>query len=239
MTSSAGPVSICAGQSRSKCDVMAAPERLWQEIVDPTEFEEQKRIQFYSQAINAWLNLSLEYDKSLITLSTAGIGLIVTLLTTVGATSLVGLWLYALGVASFGIAIVSVLIAYAESKRYIESIISRGEREASSRLANLDRAAAISFGAGVVMLAAAGISAGVHTYQAKGKDMSKKEKTNVQVIFANDSINRLGSLGVGMESIDRLALLQPAKPVLRPATTASASKKASSRLPPPLPPQKK
>lgn len=48
------------------------------------EIEQQKSVEFYAAGINAWYNTSLEHDKSIFSLSAGGIGLLITLLTTVG-----------------------------------------------------------------------------------------------------------------------------------------------------------
>ena len=48
------------------------------------EIDEQKKIEFYAASVAAWYESSLEHDKSLLTLSAGGIGLLITLLTTVG-----------------------------------------------------------------------------------------------------------------------------------------------------------
>ncbi|PKF49010.1 hypothetical protein AT251_22010 [Enterovibrio nigricans] len=58
----------------------------------------EKEVEFYAATVGAWLNTKFELDKSLLTLSTGAIGLLVTLLTTVGASSVEGwyciLWRY-------------------------------------------------------------------------------------------------------------------------------------------------
>lgn len=49
---------------------------------------QEKDIQFYAASVTAWFNTRLEHDKSLLALSAGGIGLLVTLLTTVGVKSI-------------------------------------------------------------------------------------------------------------------------------------------------------
>lgn len=45
---------------------------------------EGKNIAYYSVLVNAWIQTRMERDKTLVTLSAAAVGLLVTLLTTVG-----------------------------------------------------------------------------------------------------------------------------------------------------------
>jgi hypothetical protein len=49
-------------------------------VIDPPEAD-PREIAFYSALVDAWINTRMERDKSLLTLSSAGIGLLVTLLT--------------------------------------------------------------------------------------------------------------------------------------------------------------
>ena len=55
-----------------------------------------KEVAYYTALVDAWINTKMERDKSLLSLATAGIGLLVTLLTTVGITSGIMYLLYAL-----------------------------------------------------------------------------------------------------------------------------------------------
>jgi len=63
--------------------------------------DEQKDVAFYSAAVTAWFATALELDKSILTLAAGGVGLHVTLLTTVGVRSAEGLVLYISALASF------------------------------------------------------------------------------------------------------------------------------------------
>ena len=69
----------------SGCD---APLFLYNLYMTPEEIEFQKKqIEYYASCVNAWFNTKLERDRSLLTLSAGGIGLLITLLTTVGLSS--------------------------------------------------------------------------------------------------------------------------------------------------------
>jgi hypothetical protein len=43
-----------------------------------------KEVEYFAAIANAWVNTRVEHDKSLLTLSAGGIGLLITLLSTVG-----------------------------------------------------------------------------------------------------------------------------------------------------------
>ena len=59
-----------------------------------TDKNVQKEIALYSAVVQAWAGTRMEKDRSILNLSAAGIGLLVTLLTTVGVTARCQLVLY-------------------------------------------------------------------------------------------------------------------------------------------------
>ena len=69
------------------------------------EVDDQKRVEFYSAGLTAWYNTRLEHDKSLLTLSAGGIGLLMTLMTTVGVSSAESLVLYICALVAFSVLI--------------------------------------------------------------------------------------------------------------------------------------
>ena len=52
--------------------------------MSPEHLKQQKEVEFYATSVTAWYNTALERDRGLFTLSAGGIGLLLTLLTTVG-----------------------------------------------------------------------------------------------------------------------------------------------------------
>ncbi len=73
-------------------------------VDEPSPHESAKEVAFFSAVVGAWIETRMEKDKTLLSLATAGIGLLVTLLTAVGPSSVHELWLYAGAGASFIIA---------------------------------------------------------------------------------------------------------------------------------------
>ncbi len=88
------------------------------------EIENQKRVEYYAASVNAWFNTSLEHDKSLLTLSAGGIGLLLTLLTTVGLSSAEAQVLYIGAIASFVVALIATLVIFRRNRTHIEEILS-------------------------------------------------------------------------------------------------------------------
>lgn len=81
------------------------------------EIAHQKEVEYYASSVNAWFNTSLEHDKSILTLAAGGIGLLITLLTTIGLSSAEALVLYVGAITSFLVALISVLVVFATTAR--------------------------------------------------------------------------------------------------------------------------
>lgn len=84
--------------------------------------DSQKRIEYHAASYNAWFNTSLEHDKSLLALSAGGIGLLLTLLTTIGLSSAEALVLYVSAIMCFVVALVAILVVFRRNRTYIENI---------------------------------------------------------------------------------------------------------------------
>lgn len=150
------------------------------------EIEGQKNIEYYAASVAAWYESSLEHDKSLLTLSAGGIGLLITLLTTVGLDTAEALVLYAGAIISFVVSIISVLGVFRENKRYIEDVLAGKNQTTDPILSKLDGTAIWSFAIGVVFTAVIGISAAIHSYTPKEITMANETKKTTET---KESVN--------------------------------------------------
>ncbi len=160
----------------------------------PEEIDNQKQVEYYAASLNAWFNTSLEHDKSLFTLSASGIGLLITLLTTVGLTSAEALVLYISAILSFVISLLAVLAVFKQNRTYIEEIISGKDKITNPLLTKLDSTALIAFGVGVLFTAIIGISAAINSYSTKEKNMSNENTNKTQKVQSNESFNGAAKL---------------------------------------------
>lgn len=192
--------------------------------MEDSEVTAQKAIQFYGAGVAAWFNTALEHDKSILTLSAAGIGLLVTLLTTAGLSSAEALLLYVGAILSFLLSIVCVLLIFNRNKTHIEQIITGANSAADSFLTKLDHAALVSFGAGVIFSVLIGVSAGIDSY-TKGKQVMTEKKITENLQISNESFNNLAKLQQTdlSKSFNNVARLQP-QPA--PAATPPADQPA-------------
>lgn len=190
----------------------------------PQEIEDHKKIEYYSAAVTAWFNTALEHDKSILTLAAGGIGLLITLLTTVGLSTAEALVLYIFAIGCFVVALVSVLIVFRDNKIHIENILTGKEIGTDPCLAKVDGVAIWAFGLGVVLTAVIGISAAIHSFTTKEKTMATESNKATQSSPINESFNgaaRIQPTGDFTKSFNGAANLQPQPSASAPAASST------------------
>lgn len=187
------------------------------------EIDDQKKIEFYAASVAAWYESSLEHDKSLLTLSAGGIGLLITLLTTVGLDTAEALVLYAGAIICFVASLVSVLFVFRGNQRHIEDILSGNNQRTDPALSKLDGTAIWSFGIGVVFTAVIGISAAIHSFTSKEKIMANETTKTTEAVTLRESFNGVANLQSGTDfgkSFNGAGNLQPQQ-TTQPAAPSS------------------
>jgi Na+-transporting methylmalonyl-CoA/oxaloacetate decarboxylase gamma subunit len=164
------------------------------ESSDKEDYEAKEKA-FYSAMISAWLNTRLERDKQLLGLSVTAIGLLVTLLRTVGVSSFSQVILYGFALFAFLITLVSVIYILGENSTHIEKMLESSETE-SRALIYLDKAAGFSFVTGMILIVIIGMHSAVINLSEKGTSMSqeKPSDTHRQSVTNNDSWNGVAKL---------------------------------------------
>jgi hypothetical protein len=201
----------------------------------PQEIEDHKRIEYYSAAVTAWFNTALEHDKSILTLAAGGIGLLITLLTTVGLSTAEALVLYILAIGCFVVALVSVLIVFRDNKIHIENILTGKETGTDPCLAKVDGVAIWAFGLGVVLTAVIGVSAAIHSFTTKEKPMATESNKTTQPTSINESFNgaaRIQPTGDFTKSFNGAANLQPQPAASAPVSQSTTAASTPTTTPP-------
>jgi hypothetical protein len=108
------------------------------------DMEEQKDVAYYSALINAWITSKMERDKTLVLMSGGGIGLLVTLLSTVGAKQCWKVILYSFAFIFFTLTIVICIIIFDKNSKHIEEVLNKGQTR-DYALRRLDKWSLISF----------------------------------------------------------------------------------------------
>ena len=168
--------------------------------------------EFYSQGVAAWFASALEHDKSLLTLSVAGIGFLISLAQTASMKTAIAspcmLALYVGSVVAFLACLIAVLSIFRRNKTHIQDILSGGDRD-DRLLAVLDKFASLSFFAAMLVSALLGISVAFVNYHEGVKEMTDKAKPKTkQPGVAQDSVNGLAKLRPITESFNHMKNLQ-------------------------------
>jgi hypothetical protein len=194
-----------------------------------------KRIEHFAASIAAWYDTRMEHDRSLLTLSAAGIGLLVTLMTTVGISSVWSLLLYVGALAAFLVCVVVVLLIFKKNADHIEVVVKH-DAGSDPGLRILDIVAIYSFFLGILLSVTIGILTGIESYQSAGVTMTNNTKsttttttTTTTSVLANDSVLGAAKLNPSLpkpltESFNRASSLAPApsKPPAAPPVQTQA-----------------
>ena len=192
------------------------------------EEERLKRVEYYSATVNTWYNSTLEHDKSLLTLSTGGIGILITILTTVGISYIYQIIVYFISIFSFLICLITILRIFKENKTHIENIIKGSALPDDPKLKNLDNIAYYSFFIGIIFSAIIGFSTAFHSLYDKVSEMAKDNGNKGSVSgHAFDSVNGAFNLQTSTPeaglSVNGAVNIQPCVPVsAAPAAIPSA-----------------
>lgn len=205
----------------------AERRRVSQQIKDrEADATAAKEVEFYAACVTAWYNTAFELDKSLFALSAGGIGLLITLLTTVGVSSIVMLVLYGSAIACFLACLVVILVIFSGNRKHIFDVLG-GKTDDDKKLMWLDIFAKVLFGIGVVLAAVVGGMGAYNSYN-KGLDMSKetKDSKTSSPTATYDSINGLGGF---TKSITGIGKLNPGSSTTKPTPTPPPAPSPSSK----------
>jgi len=109
--------------------------------------QEAKRVEYYGAMVNGWLDTKMERDKTIVQLATGGVGLLVTLLTTVGANSPTAATLYGVAIGGFVVAITSAIAIFTLNADYLKAVVKK--EEPGKGLGRLDNVMLLGFALGL------------------------------------------------------------------------------------------
>ncbi|MBW4513990.1 MAG: hypothetical protein KME11_02040 [Timaviella obliquedivisa GSE-PSE-MK23-08B] len=161
------------------------------ENLDKNDCEAKERL-FYSAMLSAWLNTRLELDKQLLGLSVTAIGLLVTLLRTLGVSNFSQIVLFGFALFAYLTTVISVIYILHENSEHIEKLLNSSEAEESQFLAVLDTVAGISFVIGMMLTVTIGIHSAVINLSEKGAIVSQEQPKNFSI--QTDSWNGVNKL---------------------------------------------
>ena len=160
---------------------------------------EGKNIAHYSVLLSAWIETKMERDKTLVTLSAAAIGLLVTILTTVGVKHFWEIPFFAFAVISFLVTIWSSLTIYQLNSEHLEEAI-KGSSVKDPRLEKYDKQSVRAFIIGSIATLLIGVSsASYEVINPKVNKMTNQQKSS----------NNSGKPTILRESMDGVTKLNP------------------------------
>jgi hypothetical protein len=185
------------------------------------DLKKQQEVEFYAAGVTTWYNTRLEHDKSLLALSAGGIGLLITLLTTIGVSSAEGLVLHLLAMFSFLLCLGAILIIFKKNSKHIEDVLKTGTQPFDDPLlAKLDNIAIAAFAAGIIFSSVIGVSAAINSYSNKEKAMANENKDKTG--FSVNGVSNLKPAGEN-KSFNGVNTLKPSTPQVPTSSTPGAA----------------
>ena len=155
---------------------------------------EGKNIEHYSVLLQAWIQTKMERDKTLVTLSAAGTGLLVTILTTAGVRRIWEVLLYLGSFAGFLTTIWTSLTIYQLNSKHVETELKQSKWP-DLKLEKYDKRSTRAFILGAICACLIGVVAATNQVSSKmGVNMTKKKETASQVIRDKKSLDGLSGL---------------------------------------------
>lgn len=164
-------------------------EEILQKASKIDESLKEKETALYSSLVQAWIGTKMEKDKSLLTLSSFGIGLVGTILTAVGVNSLFEIFVYGIIILCFLTTIISSILIFEKNaqvlKKEIDIICSKSNETSSNKLLGyLDKIMFWSFILGLIIFLFIGVSS---SYSRLNKGDKINEPKEQQSVLSNSS----------------------------------------------------
>ncbi|WP_207005177.1 hypothetical protein [Trinickia mobilis] len=194
-----------------------------QENQQEAPVDNEREVAFYAAALDAFYTTSLEYDKGIFTLAAGGLGLLVTLLTTVGLTSRIELVAYLVGIVAFTVTLVLLLWIFRLNKSHIIAVVGGNDELSTRQLRIIETASMIVFGVGIICAAVVGVLAATDSYNTKVKAMTDNKKPSAPIV-RNDSVQGIKNL---RPDVLQKSFIDAGK--LRPQASTGASAPATAK----------
>ncbi|MBM4918748.1 hypothetical protein HYO36_20170 [Vibrio parahaemolyticus] len=150
------------------------------------EVEQLSGIEFQSQSYASFYNTTLEKDKSILTLSVAGIGFLLTLLQFTKSISYIELAFFMIGAASYLVAIYCIISIFGKNSSFIIDLVRKRDTSVKQyQLDVLDKTAIRSFYLAIVMTVLLGAATSQSMFTIGENAMSdNKQVTQTTQTFA-------------------------------------------------------
>ncbi len=185
------------------------------------------RIEFKSQSYASFYNTTMEKDKSILTLSVAGIGFLITLLKLTETIQFYDMAFFSVAALAFLVAIYCVITIFGKNASFIIDLTNNVDVQIKQyQLDLLDKWLIRSFYLGIVMSLMLGISTSTSLFLSKDTEMTK-EQSKPQTQELQPMLESCSQAVDLIKSFSGAAALQ-AQAEQQPTTTQSASSPTSS-----------
>jgi hypothetical protein len=175
------------------------------ETLSEEEYREKDKA-YYTSTLNMWYAIRLEKDKQLLTLSVTALGVLVTLLRTLGVSSISQAIFFAIATLGFFLTIILILFSFEKSSIYLKQILVNSPADESA-LIILDRVALFSFGIAMLSVLAIGADSLLNNFHQDRTMTQESQKPQV-----NRMINVGEKQTHGMQGAASLRPQPPSKP---------------------------
>lgn len=196
-------------------------------------------VEFKSQSYASFYNTSMEKDKSILTLSVAGIGFLVTLLNFSKTIDYIDFSLFIIAAISFLVSIYCVVTLFGKNADYIIDLTQdRDITLKEYKLRQLDKWAIRSFYLAIIVSIILGVSTSTSLIKQEERVMSDKETIDKVIDSgakpANESFQGAVDLGKSLSGASNLSPQANSQ-----ANTSSSNNGGASGMKPDISPQKK
>ncbi|MCQ4054160.1 hypothetical protein [Aeromonas sp. SG16] len=185
-------------------------------LLEESKINISKHIEYYSQAYASFYNTTLEKDKSILTLSVAGLGFLITFANLNVKLGCVAYAAFIIAALAYLYSIYNIITIFGENAKYIIEITtdSGKEEEIETQLKKYDKRAINSFYIGIILSLALGV---ITSFQSQLKVENIVAEENKE----NTDFKNLKVIG---ESYGGVSMLKPIKPTSSTQSTSKSTK---------------
>lgn len=214
---------------------MATDDQQQADADKKAELERLYAVEFRSQSYASYFNTIMEKDKSILTLSVAGIGFLITILQITESISRYQFAFFVIAAFFYLISIFCMITIFSKNGDFIINMTTDKSTEVIQyKLKILDKIAIISFGIAIILSIIFGASSSFNKMEIE--NMSE-DKSNKQVsgqkfsATAHDSFERVGKLNESFQAAAELGKSLAGAATMSPSSSTTTTAQAGSSTP--------
>lgn len=199
------------------------------------ELERLYAVEFRSQSYASYYNTIMEKDKSILTLSVAGIGFLITILQITGSISRYQFAFFVIAAFFYLVSIFCMITIFSKNGDFIINMTTNQSTEVIQyKLRILDKTAIISFGIAIVLSIIFGASSSFNKMEIEdmNKDKSNQQTSGPKVSgTANDSFEGMRKVNESFQAVAELGKSLAGATTMTPSSSTTTSAQTGSSTP--------